>query len=272
MPERNQKLNKMFYSLLDRGKNPWELMSPEQLELAGAYLPSVYQANPGHTTGGVKTATGPAGAGNGKGGFFKKGGFFDGFTGKFSNLANPEFDYSWTTVKDANGNIVKNAGVQGWGKNLGGMYNIGNAVLQGAKAGKSLKDTADIRSSSDDLVTDILASAANSPTIGYDLNADQKRLLRELQRGTYDNSANLGDVDLLGALGGGLTGVIGGLPGGLPGAIIGGIGGVANSVLGDMQNDASRDASELEALYQAVLESEQYHNEKRKQRAYSALY
>ena len=106
----------------------------------------------------------------------------------------------------------------------------------------------------------------------YDLNSDQRDLLRELQRGDYDNKGDVSDIDLLGVLGDAGMGILTGLPGGLPGAIIGGIGGAANSVIGDLQGGADRDVAELEALYQAVLESEQYHNQMRKQRAYAGLY
>lgn len=218
----------------------------------------------------------PAPTGKTKGRFFKEGGAFDknsgGGIGNFiSTIGSPELDYNWKPVVDPTTG-KRTTGLQAWGKNIGGAYNIGNIALQSYKAAQGLGDISDARKASKDVASDIVLSAANSPTIGYDLNADQKELLRELQRGTYKSNLNLGDVDLLGALGGGVKGALSGAPGGLPGVIIGGIGGLTNSVIGDLGDSAARDNAELEALYQAVLESEQYHNQMRKQRAYSALY
>lgn len=210
-----------------------------------------------------------------KGKFFKPGGAFDKASGGFSefasNIANPQFDYAWKTKVDpATGK--KFTGVQGWGKNLGGMYNIANAGIQGVKAAQGLQDMSDTRGNMEDLISDIRIGAGNSPTIMYDLNANQRDLLRELQRGDYDTTVNGDDIDLLGALGDTAMGALTGLPGGLPGAIIGGVGGLANSVIGDLNAGSDRRTAELEALYQAVLESEQYHNNMRKQRAYAGLY
>lgn len=210
-----------------------------------------------------------------KGKFFKPGGAFDkasgGFSEFMSNVTNPQFDYAWKTKADpATGQ--KFTGVQGWGKNLGGMYNIANAGIQGVKAAQGLQDISDTRGNMEDLISDIRIGAGNSPTIMYDLNANQRDLLRELQRGDYDTTVNGDDIDLLGALGDTAMGALAGLPGGLPGAIIGGVGGLANSVIGDLNAGSDRRTAELEALYQAVLESEQYHNNMRKQRAYAGLY
>ena len=225
----------------------------------------VYRTAKHTSTGGAKAP---------KGRFTKPGGFFDKTSGKlsglFNNIANPQFDYNWTPVTDASSKSA--VGLQGWGKNLGGMYNVGNTAIQGIKAAKGLQGIADTRDNLRDRMSDITLGASNSPTIMYDLNADQRQLLRELQRGGYDNSADIEDIDLLGVLGDTAMGALGGLPGGLPGVIIGGVGGLANSVIGDFQAGADRDAAELEALYQAVLESERYHNEKRKQQAYAGLY
>ena len=269
MPERNPKLNRMFYSLIGRGKNPYEYMTPEQLELAGAYLPTAYTPNPGYTTGGATKSTpkstptstnATSKSGKPKGQIFKKDGWVGQHLGDFGNLSNPQFDWNPET------------GVTGWGKNLGTAWNYGNAAIKGIKAVKGLQNNTKIRDNIGDLQSDIILSANNSPTVWHDLNADQRELLRELQRGTYDSRGDIGDVDGFGVLGDAAMGAISGAPGGIPGMIIGAIGGGLNSVIGDYGDAASRDAAELEALYQAVLESEQYHNEKRKQRAYSALY
>lgn len=219
-------------------------------------------------TGGASAAGGAATAGAGvgktKGKLFKQDGFFGKGSGKFSNfaanVANPQFD--WT----------KESGIQGWGKNLGKAYNFGNMAIQGYNAARGLQGISDSRDRARDLTADIVLGASNSPTIQYDLNADQRALLRELQRGSYDTKVDFNDIDLLGAIGDTFTGALAGLPGGVTGAVIGGIGGLANSVIGDFGGAADRDAAELEALYQAILESEQYHNQMRKQRAYAGLY
>ena len=208
-----------------------------------------------------------------KGKFFKEDGFFDkagGFGDVISNIGNPQFDYNWKPTAGADGK--KAVGLQGWGKNLGGVYNVANVGIQGVKAFKGLQDMSDTRDNMEDLISDIRLGAGNSPTIMYDLNASQRDLLRELQRGDYDTTVNGDDVDLLGTLGDTAMGALAGLPGGLPGVIIGGVGGLANSVIGDLTSGQDRRTAELEALYQAVLESEQYHNNMRKQRAYAGLY
>ena len=190
--------------------------------------------------------------------------------GLFDKGAGSKFGYNFKGVVGDDGK--RRVGVQAFGKNLGKAFNIGNAAVQTAKVAKGLSDVSKTRGSSEDLASDIVLSAANSPTIGYDLSADQMKLLRELQNGTYDSKANLGDINLLGALGGAAKGALTGIAGGLPGMIIGGVGGLANSVVGDIKGDADRDSAELEALYQAVQESEQQHNAMRKQRAYNRLY
>lgn len=193
-------------------------------------------------------------------GVFKKDGWVGTHIGKFGDLSNPQFDWD------------PNHGVTGWGKNLGTLWNLGELAVQGTRAIKGVQDNSEARDSIDDIASDILLSANNSPTIWQDLNADQRNLLRQLQRGTYESEGDLGDVDGWGVVGDTLMGALSGAPGGIWGAVLGGLGGAANSIIGDYGDATSRDAAELEALYQAVLESEQYHNQMRKQRAYSALY
>ncbi len=202
--------------------------------------------------------------GGAKGSFLKPGGFFDPKTGKlagfFNKATNPQLDYSTST------------GLQAYGKNLGSMYNVGNLGLQAYNAFKGLQNTSKVRDSKEKLVSDIVLAAANSPTVGYDLSGDQLRLLRELQRGAYDDNADASDVDIMGVLGDAAMGALTGLPGGGIGAAIGGIGGAVNSVIKDLGAAETANADELEALYQAVLESERYHQDQRKQRAYRTLY
>jgi hypothetical protein len=96
-------------------------------------------------------------------------------------------------------------------------------------------------------------------------------MLREVRSGSYDNSTDLSDIDLLGVLGDTGMGVLTGIGGGVPGMIIGGLGGLANSVIGDLGSAKDRSNAELEALYNAVLASEQQHNALKRQRAYAML-
>ena len=246
-----------------------EGFSPEEIdEMLTTGRTSSSRTSPG--SGSKKTSPGLTG-------FFNQNGFFskNGPMSKFSkNIGNPQFDYSWAPPAGSETDIkspILNAGLKGWGLNLGKAYNVGNIAVQGLKAGKGLQDISNARDSMQDLRSDILLGANNSPTIMYDLNADQRDLLRELQRGDYD-TVDSDDFDFLGALGGAAKGALTGLPGGLPGVIIGGVGGLANSVIGDFKEGADRRTAELESLYQAVLDSERSHNEQRKQRAYAGLY
>lgn len=194
--------------------------------------------------------------------FVKKGGMFDSKSGKFGGImdkvGNPEFDYDPKT------------GVQGWGKNLGTLWNIGQIALQGYRAAQDLQNAGDSRDRSEDLMSDIVAASYNSPTIQYDLSPDQMETLRQLRDGDYETGTDLGDLDLLSLLGDVGMGVLGGIPGGIGGMVLGGLGGLGTSLASDYANAQSRQTAELEALYQAVLESEKQHNDLRKQRAYAS--
>ena len=198
-----------------------------------------------------------------KGKWFKSGGFFDDASGKlkgfYDKATAPELDYT------------KGSGLQAYGKNIGKAINWANALYQGYNAAQGLGDIGEANELSDDLMADIISSSYNSPTIQYDLSPEQLDILREVRSGNYDNSADLSDIDLLGVLGDTGMGVLTGIGGGVPGMIIGGIGGLANSVIGDLGSAKDRSNAELEALYSAVLASEQQHNALKRQRAYAML-
>lgn len=191
------------------------------------------------------------------GGFFSKGG---GLGDALSGLANPQLDYD-----------LDNFGLEAYGKNVGKYLTIGNALYQGFNAAQGLQDLSDAGDLSEDTIADILTSAANSPTIQYDLSADQLNTLRELKSGSYDDSVGLDDIDLLGMLGDAGMGALMGLGGGIPGIVIGALGGAVNSGIGDLNQAQGQSNAELEALYQAVLDSERQYNQLRKQRAYASL-
>lgn len=191
------------------------------------------------------------------GGFFSKGG---GLGDALSGLANPQLDYD-----------LNNFGLEAYGKNIGKYLTIGNALYQGFNAAQGLQDLSEAGDLSEDTVADILTSAANSPTISYDLTADQLNTLRELKNGVYDDSVGVDDIDLLGMLGDAGMGALMGIGGGIPGIIVGALGGAINSGIGDLNQAQGQSNAELEALYQAVLESERQNNQLRKQRAYASL-
>lgn len=197
-----------------------------------------------------------------KGGILKEGGFFDPKSGKLGGIvdkvANPQFDYDAKT------------GLKGWGRSLGTYWNLGHLALQGYGAVQDLQNAGDYRDRSKDLMSDIVAASYNSPTIQYDLAPDQLETLRKLRDGDYETDTGLGDLDLLGILGDVGMGVLGGIPGGIGGMVLGGLGGLGTSLANDYSNTQSRQTAELEALYQAVLESEKQHNDLRKQRAYAS--
>lgn len=199
----------------------------------------------------------------------KSGGLFNGLfapelganlKGTFGKFANPQFN--WT----------KGGGLQGWGRNLGGLATGLNAGMDALSAAQGITDISEVNDTSEDIMSDIIAAAANSPTIQYDLNANQLKMLRDVQRGTYDVGGGLSDVNFLSALTGALPDALMGLMyGGIPGAVIGGLGNAVNSGIGDVLGASQQNNAELEALYQAVLESEQQHKNARKQRAYESL-
>lgn len=196
-----------------------------------------------------------------KGKLFKEGGFFDTESGKLSgvvdDIANPQLDYNTKT------------GLKGWDRNLGSYWTAAQLALQGYGAVQDLQNAGDSRERSEDLISDIVAASYNSPTIQYDLAPDQLETLRKLRDGDYETDTDLGDLDLLSVLGDVGMGVLGGIPGGIGGMVLGGLGGLGTSLANDYANAQGRQTAELEALYQAVLESEKQHNDLRKQRAYA---
>lgn len=196
---------------------------------------------------------------SGSGGKFFAPGTSQQFSSFMNTAANPQFSWNRTS------------GIQGWGKNLGKGFNVANTLYQGYNAAKGLQDWSEAKDMTSETISDLIAASYNDPMIQYNLNADQMDLLRQLRRGTYDSDASLDDVDLLGVLGGAVKGGVMGLAGGVPGAIIGAIGGGGNALISDLNQAQDLTNSELDALYQAVLESEAQYNTIKKQRAYTNL-
>lgn len=200
-----------------------------------------------------------SGAKSGTGGKFFAPGATDSLKSFGSTLTNPQF--SWN----------KNSGIQGWGRNLGGVLNVGNTLYQGYNAAKGIEELTDTKDVTSDLVSDIITASYNNPMLQYDLTSDQRNMLSKLRRGSYDSESNIDDVDFLGVLGDAVKGGVMGIGGGIPGMVIGAIGGGANAVVDDMNQGQEATNAELEALYQAIMESEQQYNALKKQRAYANL-
>jgi hypothetical protein len=107
----------------------------------------------------------------------------------------------------------------------------------------------------------------------YDLTADQKRLLGELKRGSYEDSSDMGSLDwgagLSGALKGGVAGFLGG---GTLGAAVGALSSGVPAAMRGMASEQERKNAELEALYAALSESDARFRDARRQKAMRMYY
>lgn len=189
--------------------------------------------------------------------------FAPGTGGRFgnfiNNLSSPQFNWS------------SSSGLQGWGKNLGGYARFGTAALHGYNAIKGMEKMSDLRDTSDDISSDIVSASYNNPMLHYDLTSDQMKLLRDLRNDRYDGEVGFNDINKTDVLTEALKGGAMGIVGGLPGMVLGAVGSGANAVINGMNEAQSDKIDELEALYQAIMESEQQYNALKKQRAYANL-
>lgn len=219
--------------------------TPEQQTVspnAGALVPDGFF----NTQSGSKRTAGSKAAKNGK-----LGGFFDELRSGVTNAVNSAIDagkQGWANIKAGKGVMPKYAGLA-----KGAM-----GVMTGLKAAQEISDYQNAQGDTEDLVNNILASAAGNDNYRYDLSADQLKTLRQLQNGTFDISGDfdMGSVlDNLGniATGAGLGFVTGG---GIPGALLGAAGGVVDGVSSGMVNSQNQITADLEGLYQALYESE----------------
>lgn len=145
------------------------------------------------------------------------------------------------------------------------------AAFQAFDAIKNFENLDDNTAATEDLLADIRAAAANNRMLYYDLSPDQLALLRNVSAGNYDNEWDLSDLSISSMLGGGLTGALTGIAGGLPGMVVNGLAGVFNAGLEDISQGVAADNAELEALYQAIVASNQEYNDTRKQMAYNRM-
>lgn len=136
--------------------------------------------------------------------------------------------------------------------------NIAAGINAAATAAQGISQYSNAVADTEDLVSQILASAGGNPNLRYDLSADQMQLLRRLQNGTYDTSAGFGIDGLLNNLGNVATGAgLGFLTGGgWTGALMGALAPAAEGITSGMSADQGRITAELEGLYNALLDSE----------------
>lgn len=160
----------------------------------------------------------------------------------------------------------KGSGLEMFGKNVGKGANIASGVLQGAQALKGVSDYNKAKQSNDDMLNDIVISAASNPLLSSYLTSDQMRLVNDIRRGNYETSSDVDDF--LRGVGGGLgdifTSAALGAAGGIPGMVIGGLGAAANAGIRGLSSGTEEESAELAALYQALMDAEaQYKSMKR---------
>lgn len=171
------------------------------------------------------------------------------------------------------GTGLKGAFGKYWNKSSGIQpYNLGKAsTALGVgynlyNIGSGLNKLSDSRSDGSDIASDIVTASYNNPMLQYDLDPEQLKMLRQLRRDSYATEADTGDIDWSDTIGGALKGGIYGLAGGIPGVILGALGGGANAAIDSMNEAQGVTNDELEALYAAIMQSEQEYNALRKQR------
>lgn len=145
------------------------------------------------------------------------------------------------------------------------------AAFQAFDAVKNFENLDDNTAATTDLLSDIRSAAANNRMLYYDLSPDQLATLRNINAGNYDNEWDLSDLSLSSLLSGGLTGALTGIAGGLPGMVVNGLAGAFNAGLSDISQGVAADNAELEALYQAIVASNQEYNDTRRQMAYNRM-
>jgi hypothetical protein len=129
--------------------------------------------------------------------------------------------------------------------------------------GKGLKNFSKAKDQTEDIMSDIVTASYNNPMLQYDLDAEQLKLLRQLRNNRYSNDP---DIDWSDTIGGAIKGGLYGISGGIPGVVIGALGGGANAAVNSLSDAQAASNDELEALYDAILQSEQEYNALRKQR------
>lgn len=176
------------------------------------------------------------------------GGLF-GKLGKNNTLAKPAGGQS------PNIGYTKGKGLSAFGKNLGTYASIANTGINALGILQGFADSADEGRRTEDLSADVLTAAASNPMSTYGLTTDQLKTLGDVRSGRFDASADVSDLDFGGALSGALSGGLVGLAGGIPGVIAGALSGGAKGAVGGLSQAKARKNAELEALYQALSQS-----------------
>lgn len=146
---------------------------------------------------------------------------------------------------------------QGIAPAYAGLANGAMGAVAGVKAIQGIDKYQNAKKDTEDLVNDILASAAGNQNYRYDLSTDQLQMLRRLQNGTYDTSGDFEIESLFSNLGDTATGAgLGFVTGGPVGAILGGLGGVVDGVSSGMTRNQEKITADLQSLYDALYESE----------------
>ena len=181
----------------------------------------------------------------------KLGGFFDDIKGGAMDIAGAAMDAG----KQGLANIKAGRGVM---PKYAGLAKGAMGAMAGLKAIQGISDYQNAQDDTEDLVNDILASAAGNDNYRYDLSAEQLKTLRQLQNGTFDTSGDFDMGSVLGNLGNIATGAgLGFVTGGGPvGALLGAAGGVVDGVSSGMIDNQNQITADLEGLYQALYESE----------------
>lgn len=181
----------------------------------------------------------------------KLGGFFDDIKSGTMDIAGSAMDAG----KQGLANIKAGKGVM---PKYAGLAKGAMGAMAALKAVQGISDYQNAQSNTEDLVNDILASAAGNDNYRYDLSADQLKTLRQLQNGTFDTSGDFDMGSILGNLGNIATGAGLGFVtgGGIPGALLGAAGGVVDGVSSGMIGNQNQITADLEGLYQALYESE----------------
>ena len=154
---------------------------------------------------------------------------------------------AWNNVKSGKGIAPQYAKYANIAAGIGALNAAANGYSEYSNA---VSDT-------EDLVSNILASAGGNPNLRYDLSSDQLQLLRRLQNGTYDTSAGFSIDGLMNNLGDVASGAgMGFLTGGWTGAALGALSPIASGITSGMTADQGRITAELEGLYNALRDSE----------------
>lgn len=176
-------------------------------------------------------------------------------------------------LSDPQLNWTKGTGLKAYGHNIGGLASTAQGLYGAYQIADALSENTKAKNTTEDITSDILTAAAGNPMAAYDLTADQKRLLGELKRGSYEDSSDMGSLDwgagLSGALKGGVAGFLGG---GTLGAAVGALSSGVPAAMRGMASEQERKNAELEALYAALSESDARYRDARRQKAMRMYY